>query len=189
VKVHLARLSNASVNGLVNLAMDGWDERVLSALELDSVMLPRLVDTMGSFGVASALTGAPRSLRWWEINRPRSLVSPVFAVAPKITFGTAALLDMVQATKAPRSFSRPRRAAIRPSFVVATPTRPGLEGIILSAGACVEWLLDLGLISTPSESEHLANSSPRLTASRSWPALSGLGTPQWDFGARGAFLD
>ena len=42
--------SNASVNGLIDESLDGWDERTLTLLELDDVMLPQLVDTMGSFG-------------------------------------------------------------------------------------------------------------------------------------------
>ncbi len=182
-------LSNASVNGLVNLAMDGWDERVLSALELDSVMLPRLVDTMGSFGVASALTGAPPILAMVG-DQPASLFGQsCVRRGAKITFGTGAMLDMVQGDEAPRSFSR-LASGCYPTVVRSRDahTTWGLEGIILSAGACVEWLLDLGLISTPSESEHLANSVPSTDGVSFVPALSGLGTPQWDFGARGAFF-
>ena len=61
---------------------------------------------------------------------------------------------------------------------------------MLSAGTCVEWLRDdLGLIDT------------RRRVGRRWPpgatdtgdvwfvpALLGLGTPVWDFGARGTFV-
>jgi glycerol kinase len=65
----------------------------------------------------------------------------------------------------------------------------GIEGIVLAAGSCIEWLRDdLGLIERPSDSEALALSVESTNDVWFVPALSGLGTPQWDFGARGGFF-
>jgi glycerol kinase len=65
----------------------------------------------------------------------------------------------------------------------------GIEGIVLSAGACIEWLRDdLGLIGDAEETESLAESVTSSDGVSFVPALSGLGTPQWDFGARGGFF-
>jgi glycerol kinase len=65
----------------------------------------------------------------------------------------------------------------------------GLEAISLSAGTCIEWLRDdLGLITHASETETLARSITSSDGVTFVPALVGLGTPQWDFGARGAFF-
>jgi len=58
----------------------------------------------------------------------------------------------------------------------------------LSAGSCVEWLRDLGVLSDVAESEDLALSVTTTDGVSFVPAFSGLGTPRWDFGARGAFF-
>lgn len=60
---------------------------------------------------------------------------------------------------------------------------------MLSAGSCVEWLRDdLGLLATSEESEVVAARVE--TTGDVWfvPALLGLGTPVWDFGARGTVI-
>ena len=60
---------------------------------------------------------------------------------------------------------------------------------MLSAGACVEWLRDdLGLLETSGDSEALARSCDTTDGVTFVPALLGLGTPDWDFGARGLLL-
>ena len=60
---------------------------------------------------------------------------------------------------------------------------------MLSAGTNVEWLRDdLGLIATSDESEAVAASVPDTDGVVYVPALLGLGTPRWDYGARGALL-
>jgi glycerol kinase len=65
----------------------------------------------------------------------------------------------------------------------------GVEAIVFAAGACIEWLRDdLGLIENAAQSETLARSVPSCDGVSFVPALSGLGTPQWDFGARGGFF-
>ena len=60
---------------------------------------------------------------------------------------------------------------------------------MLSAGTAVEWLRDdLGIIAAAPESEALAARCE--TSGDVWfvPALLGLGTPVWDFGARGTLV-
>jgi glycerol kinase len=65
----------------------------------------------------------------------------------------------------------------------------GLEAIALSAGTCVEWLRDdLGFFASAAESDALAASVPSSDGVMFVPAFVGLGTPVWDFGARGALL-
>ncbi len=65
----------------------------------------------------------------------------------------------------------------------------GTEAVMLSAGTAVEWLRDdLGIIAAAPESEALA--ARCATSGDVWfvPALLGLGTPVWDFGARGTLV-
>ncbi len=61
-----------------------------------------------------------------------------------------------------------------------------LEGSSFIAGAAVQWLRDgLGLIASASEVETLAASVDSSDGVSFVPALSGLGAPYWDPGARG----
>jgi glycerol kinase len=64
----------------------------------------------------------------------------------------------------------------------------GVEAIMLSAGTCVEWLRDdLAIIDTAADSAEVAARCEGTGDVWFVPALLGLGTPVWDFGARGTF--
>jgi glycerol kinase len=99
------------------------------------------------------------------------------------------MLDMVHGSGAPSTLRRLESGcyptALRSSDGVVTW---GIEGIIFSAGSCVEWLVDLGLIDEPIVSDEVARSVPSSEGVSFVPAFSGLGTPQWDFGARAGFF-
>ena len=60
---------------------------------------------------------------------------------------------------------------------------------MLAAGTNVDWLRDdLGLIATSEESHDVAATVETADGVVFVPALLGLGTPQWDYGARGTLL-
>ena len=61
----------------------------------------------------------------------------------------------------------------------------GLEAIMLSAGTNVQWLRDdLGIIDTSDASADVAAECDTTDGVVYVPAQLGLGTPQWDYGAR-----
>ena len=63
----------------------------------------------------------------------------------------------------------------------------GVEAIMLAAGTAVDWLVsDLGILASAAESEKVAAACDDTGGVVAVPALLGYGTPQWDFGARGA---
>jgi glycerol kinase len=65
----------------------------------------------------------------------------------------------------------------------------GAEGIAITAGTAVEWIRDgLGLVPDSAASEALAASVADTGGVVFVPALFGLGTPRWDYGARGGFF-
>jgi glycerol kinase len=65
----------------------------------------------------------------------------------------------------------------------------GAEAIMLSAGTNIEWLRDdLAVIASASESHDVAQGCPTAEGVVFVPALLGLGTPRWDYGARGTLL-
>jgi glycerol kinase len=181
--------SNASVSGLVDVTLDGWDHHVLAALGIDPVMLPSLVDTMGSFGSARALPGSP-PLAALVGDQPASLFGQsCIDAGAKITFGTGAMLDMVHGISGPPSMRR-YASGCYPTVLRSRRGEVtwGVEGIVFSAGSCVQWLCDLGLIRSVKESDALASSVDSSEGVDFVPAFSGLGTPRWDFGARGGFF-
>lgn len=181
--------SNASVTGLVERTVLSWEQSVLERLGLDETMLARLVDTIGEVGVASALVGSP-PITALVGDQPASLFGQSrVRDGAKVTLGTGAILDVVHGDVAPSSMNR-LSSGCYPTVVRSRDdvVTWGVEGIVLSAGVCVEWLVDLGLITSPRDSEGLASSVPTSDGVVFVPALSGLGTPYWDFGARGAFF-
>jgi glycerol kinase len=187
---HVTDRSNAGVNGLVKLDLTTWDDRILSMLDLDPVMMPTIVDTMGAHGLASALPGSP-PITALIGDQPASLFGlSCVTQGAKITFGTGAMLDMVRGGPGPSSMS----VFASGCFPTVLRSRDGdvvwgVEAIIFAAGACIEWLRDdLGLLENAAESETLARSVASCEGVSFVPALSGLGTPQWDFGARGGFF-
>jgi glycerol kinase len=179
--------SNAGITGLVDRTVTKWDESVLSQLQLEDLVLPTITDTMGSLGVASALEGSP-PITAMIGDQPASLFGQSCVTrGAKITFGTGAMLDVIHGNEAPAALNR-FDSGCYPTVVRSHDGSStwGVEGIILSAGSCVEWLQDLGLVSSARESDELASSLSSSDGVSFVPAFSGLGTPQWDFGARGA---
>jgi glycerol kinase len=189
--LHVTDASNAALTGLITTDASGWAEGTLDALRIPPSVLPTIVDSSGAVGPASALPGAPpisglagdqqASLMGQGCTRPGDT---------KITFGTGGMLDRCSGA------DRPPFETLGPSgcFPVVAWRRQGrltwgVEAAMLSAGTSVEWLRDdLGIIETAGQSESVAAACERTGDVWFVPALLGLGTPMWDFGARGTFL-
>jgi glycerol kinase len=188
-QLHVTDASNAAVTGMAG-ADGSWDASVLDALRIPEVMLPEIVDSSGFHGQATALPGAP-PITGIVGDQQASLVGqgctqPGLA---KITFGTGAMLDVC--LEAQPAF-QPRGEG--GCFPIVAWSRNGkltwgIEALMLSAGTCVEWLRDdLGMIDDAAESERVAAQCDDTGGVLFVPALLGLGTPAWDFGARGTLL-
>jgi glycerol kinase len=156
-----------------------------------SEILPAIVDSTGVVGQATALPGAP-PIAALVGDQQASLVGQG-CVAPgpaKITFGTGAMLDAVYGPTRPGFETRGGGG----TFPIVAWRRGGratwgIEAIMLSAGTNVEWLRDdLGVIATAEESHTVAAQCAHTDGVVYVPALLGLGTPYWDYGARGALL-
>ena len=188
--VHVTDATNAGVTGLMTADATGWDERVLTTLGLDASLLPTLVDTVGVVGHATALRGAP-PIAAIVGDQQGSLAGQgcVTAGQSKLTFGTGAMLDQVlegRPTFASRGAGGCYPIVARRRGGVLTW---GLEGAVLTAGSCVEWLRDdLALVDDAASTDALAATVDDTGGVAFVPALLGLGTPDWDFGARGGFF-
>jgi glycerol kinase len=108
----------------------------------------------------------------------------------KITFGTGGMLDVCTGPTAPASSRRSEHG----TFPIIAWSRDGqlmwgAEAIMLSAGTNVDWLRDdLGIIDDAAHSHDVASQCEHTDGVVYVPALMGLGTPHWDFGARGTLL-
>jgi glycerol kinase len=189
--LHVTDTTNAGLTGLLHADASGWSSQVLDVLRIPSSVLPTIVDSTGVVGEASELPGAP-PIAGLAGDQQASLVGqgctrPGLA---KITFGTGGMLDLcIGAT-------RPAFEARGPGgcFPIVAWRRGGrltwgVEAFMLTAGQAVEWLRDdLGLIESAAASDAVAASCADTGDVWFVPALLGLGTPEWDFGARGTLL-
>jgi glycerol kinase len=189
--VHVTDRSNAAVTGMLSADASDWNDVVLHALNIPRSMLPTLVDTSGAIAAATALPGAP-IVSSLVGDQQGSLVgqSCVRPGDTKITFGTGGMLDMCVGTSAPATANRSAHGAFP---IVAwgrgSETMWGVEAIMLSAGTNVEWLSDdMGLIESPEQSHDVAARCAGTDGVVYVPALLGLGTPHWDYGARGSLF-
>ncbi len=189
--VHVSDLSNAAVTGLLVGDGDGWHQQALDVLRIPEGSLPTVVDSIGVVGAATALPGAP-PIAGMAGDQQASLIGQG-CVRPgqgKITFGTGAMLDVVVGPKRP-TFETRGGSGTFPIVAWRHEGRPtwGVEAIMLAAGTNVEWLRDdLGLIATAAESHDVAATVDSTEGVVYVPALLGLGTPRWDYGARGTLL-
>ena len=189
--VHVTDASNAGVTGLLRGDCSDWDDAVLDALRISRASLPRVVDSSGVVAEATALPGAP-PIASLIGDQQASLVGQgcVLPGQAKITFGTGGMLDLQLGPDRPR-FDRQGEGGCFPivAWRRGGELAWGVEAVMLSAGTNVEWLRDdLGIIATAAESHDVASRCEHTDGVVYVPALLGLGTPHWDYGARGTLL-
>ncbi|HEX5614489.1 MAG TPA: FGGY-family carbohydrate kinase [Acidimicrobiia bacterium] len=189
---HVTDASNVAVTGLTTRADPTvFDDPLLDHLRVPRSMLPTVTDTSAVVGTANALPGAP-PIAALVGDQQASLVGQgcVHPGDAKITFGTGGMLDLVVGDTSPPFASRGDGG----TFPIVAWRRAGkltwaLEAIMLAAGTSVQWLRDdLGLIASSDDSEAVAAACPDTEGVVFVPAPLGLGTPYWDYGARGALF-
>ncbi len=189
-RLHVTDATNVGVTGLARTDAAVWDPEVLEALRIPPSCLPTIVDSSGEVGECAALPGAP-VLAGIAGDQQASLIGQA-CLQPgqaKATFGTGGMLDCVTGTRP--AFSHRGEGGSFPIVARQRAGQPtwGVEAIMLSAGSCVEWLRDdLGLVASAEETEAVAAAVATTGDVYFVPALLGLGTPEWDFGARGTLL-
>ncbi|MBU6240954.1 MAG: hypothetical protein KJS66_04110 [Acidobacteria bacterium] len=188
--------TNAAVTGLVDPLTVEWDPNVCAIFGVSTDNLPDIVPSRCIVGHVSghgSLDGIRLASRLGD--QQASLVGQgcITPGRTKITFGTGGMLDMYTGGPGPTEAKRtPFGTFPIVAFSLDGPTTQihwGIEAIMLSAGTNVEWLCnDMGLIVTPADSETVALAVPDTGGVTYVPALLGLGTPEWDYGARGTLL-
>ncbi|MCL6432970.1 MAG: glycerol kinase GlpK [Leptolyngbyaceae cyanobacterium HOT.MB2.61] len=197
-RVHATDDTNASRTMLFNIATRQWDDRLLELFNIPSSILPKVQPSLSEFGVTDAnLFGAEIPITGILGDQQAALFGQGcdHPGLMKCTYGTGCFLVAHTGNEIVRS----RHQLLSTIAWTTTPTAHtphpisplsyALEGSMFTTGACIQWLRDgMGLIQTASETESLANQVPDNGGVYFVPALSGLGAPHWDMGARGAFL-
>lgn len=190
-ELHVTDSTNAGATGLCTLDASAWSERICNLLQVEISLLPTIVKSTGVIGNATALPSAP-PIASLIGDQQSSLIGQgcVNSGATKITFGTGGMLDVFTGTTGPTRMHRSENGSY--PLVAYSDERTtfwAAEAIMLSAGTNIEWLRDdLQIISSSQESHQVASQVENSDGVVFVPALFGLGTPHWDYGARGTLL-
>jgi glycerol kinase len=184
--LHVTDPGQASCTGLFDLGRGSWWPEAVQLCGLDPGVLPEIRATSEVVGeTPKDLLGAPVPVA----ARAGDQQAAAFAQGvhrpgdAKLTLGTAAMLDVHTGTT-------PRPDA-EGTFALALwrlrgePDACCIEGSVITAGAAVEWLVSLGILSEPADLDRLASRVDTTEGVAFVPALQGLGSPFFDGDARG----
>ncbi|MXW41865.1 MAG: glycerol kinase [Acidimicrobiia bacterium] len=188
---HVIDPSNASMSGLTAPDGSSWSTNIAAQLGVPMGCLPKIVDSTAVVGRATALPGAP-PIAGIIGDQQSSLIGQrcVLEGLAKLTFGTGAFLDVCASETRPI----PQKRSDAGLFAIVAWQHQGAitwgtEAMMITAGSNINWLTqDMGLLTSASEAAEMASSVDDTGGVVYVPALYGLGTPYWDFGARGALL-
>lgn len=191
--VHVSDGTNVSTATTGMRVADGstWAADRLAEFGIDTAILPGVVDSAGVVGHATVLEGAP-PIAALIGDQQASLIGQgcLRTGTAKLTLGTGGMLDLVTGAAAPTEVERsPAGTYALPTWQLDGELTWGAEAIMLSAGTNVEWLRDdLGIIESSAASHDVAQGCVSTDGVVYVPALLGIGTPDWDYGARGTLL-
>ena len=186
--LHVTDATNAGVTGLYRASGGDWNGDALQKLGLDPRWLPAIIDSSGRLGLASALGDLPICAVVGDQQASLVGQSCTRAGLAKATFGTGGMLDMCLGDRPPRADVRTEKGCFPiVAWQMGGAVTWGSEAIMLAAGTAVDWLVeDMQVLPSAQESEAVAAQCEDTDGVVMVPALLGFGTPQWDFGARGA---
>jgi len=189
--VHATDDTNASRTMLYNVDRSGWDDDLLQLFGVPSACLPTIRPSLSTFGAIRPefTTGTEVPVTAMLGDQQAALLGQGLTAAgeAQVTWGTGAFLLMNTGRKRATSQAGLLTTVARTQADAAACY--ALEGSVFVAGAAMQWLRDgLGLLGDVSEAEPLAESVDSTDGVVFVPALTGLGAPHWDAGARGLLI-
>ena len=185
-KVWATEPSNASRTLLYDLGLAEFSEDLAQVFSVPCPLMPPVLPSASRFGDTDpALFGRPLPLTGALGDQQAALLGQGCLAAgdAKDTFGTGAFLLACTGES-------PRRSAHGLLTTVAWDFGRGptyaLEGSVFMAGALIDWLIDLGVASSPAELDRLAIAADPAHGTLIMPAHQGLGAPWWEPELRGA---
>lgn len=185
---HVTDASNASRTLLYGLESGTWEPELCELFGVPAAALPEIVPNHGELGRTDpdAFLGLDLPISGVAGDQQAALFGQTCygAGEVKCTYGTGSFILTNTGAEIVRS-----QAGLLTTVAWQAPSGErtyALEGSIFVTGAAVQWLRDgLGVIGTAPESEALARTVPDSGGVVFVPALTGLGAPHWDPGARG----
>lgn len=188
---HITDITNVAMSGLTTKDITRYDPKRLEALQIAPHHLPAITASYGELGVTRRLSVALPLLSLVG-DQQSSLFgqhchSPSYA---KVTLGTGVMIDVNLGTVPPEFERRGESGSYRvPALGTKETVSWGVEGALLSGGSSLQWFCKTFLDgASPTEVDRYASQANSSDGCIFVPALSGLATPDWDFGARGVFL-
>lgn len=176
--------ATASRTMLLDLAKGSWSASLARSLGIDQHTLPTIVASAGLLGVTEKKRfGRELPITGLCVDQHAALFGHGCR-APgqaKVTYGTGCFF---LANAGPSAAVRGQGLLTALGWRLGQATHYILEGGVYSAGSMVEWLISLGLVSSPSELDVLAASIEDTRGVIMIPAFSGLAAPYWKSQAR-----
>lgn len=188
-KLHITDVTNASRTMLFNIHTLEWDWELMDLFNVPSAVLPIVKSSSEMYGCTTktilndeipiaGIAGDQQAALFGQL-----CTEPGMA---KTTYGTGCFLVMNTGAVAITSSNKLLTTI---AWKIGDEIKYALEGSVFIGGAAVKWLRDgLEVINEAKETEKLAFSVPDTGGVYFVPALSGLGAPHWDAGARGSIF-
>lgn len=180
-EVHVTDITNASRTLLFNIHTLEWDQELLDILNIPKLLLPKVVSCSEEVGTTSKI--------YFKDSIPISGIAGdqqaalfgqmcVNAGDVKNTYGTGCFCIMNTGEKPVQSKNKMLTTI---GYQINGKVNYALEGSVFISGAAVQWLRDqLGIISSASEIEALAETVENNGGVTFITAMAGLGAPYWD---------
>lgn len=188
--VHATDVTNASRTMFMDLQTLQWDDEILAAFNVPRSLLPEIRSSSELFGEASSqslMRGTPITGILGDQQAATFGQAAFRAGEAKNTYGTGNFLIFNTGEEIV-----PSRNGLLTTVAYklgSEPARYALEGSIAVTGSLVQWLRDnLGIISSSSEVQTLADTVEDNGGAYFVPAFSGLFAPYWRPDARGAIV-
>jgi glycerol kinase len=185
--IHITDVTNASRTMLMDLETLTWDDEILKILGIPRQMLPEIRPSSQVYGEVkrpSVMAGVPVAGILGDQQAAMVGQTCYDVGEAKNTYGTGSFLLVNTGTEVV-----PSKSGLVTTVAYKlgdAPTKYALEGSIAITGALVQWLRDnLGMITSSSEIEALANTVEDNGGVYFVPAFSGLFAPYWKSSARG----
>eukprot|EP00930_Biecheleria_cincta_P084581 TRINITY_DN74028_c0_g1_i1.p1 TRINITY_DN74028_c0_g1~~TRINITY_DN74028_c0_g1_i1.p1 ORF type:complete len:656 (-),score=117.90 TRINITY_DN74028_c0_g1_i1:217-1938(-) len=184
--IHITDVSNASRYMLMNIKSCTWDESVAKAIGIPLGALPTIRSNSETYGMVKGglLDGIPISGSLGDQHAALLGQGCLEVGTSKNTYGTGCFMLLNTGKDAVPSKSG-LLTTIGYKLGADADVTYALEGSVACAGRVVQWLRDnMGIISSSSEVEKLANEVEDTGGLTLVPAFSGLFAPHWREDAR-----
>lgn len=185
-KSFVTDVTNASRTMLMSLKTCGWDDGCLEIFDVDKNWLGKIVCNDEIVGYYE-LNGVQIPICGVIGDQQSSLFGQMCFESGecKVTYGTGCFLVM---NTGKNILNNPKLLSTVGYKTRGQDTVYAIEGSIFNAGSCIDLLKEWGLVSDASQIDTICQSVPDSGKIVFVPALTGLGAPYWDMGARAIFV-